>query len=352
MVHPDRRILIAIFALTALACSGERPMLPSESDGGGFGAGDTTYVVLNPLWDSSYLGAGLDSPNDLVVSRDGYIYVADTGNDRVLVLSKGGTVLGGCFDSLRVHTPRGVDLDSKLNLFIVNETDTVYHWTPLYNVLGIYSSPLEPLYVDPDPDARFVGIAAGRYGSTSGEASLIYVTDKGTDRLLELAVSLDSAATEEKQYLVYDAVLSRTVARHGSGAGTVADPRGITTDSYSSIYFTQVGGNFLAQKLDYSSASVAWPFDSDIMNLYQFSAPWDIALDEQGCIFVADEGAGRVKKFTSDGELVDLGDSGLAVQVFDQPRAVWVDEDVLYVVDAGLSAVFRFVPSYSQGDLP
>jgi DNA-binding beta-propeller fold protein YncE len=352
VVHPDRGILTTTVALIALACAGDKPTLPTESDGGGFGAGDTTYVVLNPLWDSSYLGVELDSPNDLVVSRDGYVYVADTGNDRVLVLSKSGAVLGGCFDSLRVQTPRGVDLDSKLNLFIVNETDTVYHWTPFYNVLGIFSSPVEPLYVDPDPHARFVGISAGRYGSTSGEASLIYVTDKGADRLLELAVSLDSTATEEKEYLVYDAVLSRAIARHGSGAGTVADPRGITTDSYSSVYFTQVGGNFLAQKLDYTSASVAWSFDSDIMNLYQFTAPWDIALDEQGGIFVADEGAGNVKKFTSDGELVDLGESGLAVQVFDLPRAVWADEDVLYVVDAGLNAVFRFVPSYSQGDLP
>jgi DNA-binding beta-propeller fold protein YncE len=289
-----------------------------------------------------------------LVSRDGFVYVADTGNDRVLVLSKAGTVVGGCFDSLSLHAPCGVDLDSKLTLFIVNGTNTVYHWIPLYNLYGVFSSPLEPLYTDPDPDAEFVGVAAGRYGSTSGEASLIYVTDAGTDRLLELAVSLDSTATDERGYIVYDGTLSRTIARHGSGAGTVSNPRGITTDGNSSIYFTlgRDGGNFLVQKLDYASGLVAWSFDSDIMDLYQFTNPLDIALDDLGNVFVADEGARNVKKFTPTGTLVDLGESGLAVEEFVEPRSVWVDEDVLYVVDAGQNAVLRFVPSYSQSDIP
>jgi DNA-binding beta-propeller fold protein YncE len=340
-------------AVLLMACTGPKEPLP-EGSGGPFGAGDTTYVRLSPIWDTGHLGTELSDPSDIVVSRDGYVYVADTGNDRILVLSRSGAVLGGCFDSLRVDSPQGVDLDSKLNLCIVNGTRTVYHWTPLYNLLGVFNSPVEPLYVDPDPDASFVGVAAGRYGSTSGEASLVYVTDAGTDRLLELAVSLDSTATGEKGYVVYSAVLSRTIARHGSGAGTVADPRGITTDSYSSIYFTLArnGGNFLAQKLDYATGLVAWSFDSDIMDLYQFNNPLDIALDESGHIFVADEGSREVKKFGTTGNLINLGDSGLAAESFNEPTSVWVDEDVLYVVDAGLHSILRYVPSYSETDIP
>ncbi len=338
-------MMAAVVVAVLVACTGPKQPLP-EGSGGPFGAGDTTYVRLSPVWDAGYLATELSEPTDVVVSRDGYVYIADKGNDRILVLSRSGTVLGGCFDSLRVHAPRGVDLDSKLTLFIINGTDTVYYWTPYYNLLDVHSSPVEPLYVDPDPNARFVGVAAGRYGSTSGEASLIYVTDAGTDRLIELAVSLDEST------LVCDAILNRTIARHGSGAGTVADPRGITTDSYSSIYFTQVGGNFLAQKLDYASTSVAWSFESDIMDLNQFTAPLDIALDEQGSVFVADERARNVKKFSSTGSLMDLGDSGLAAESFNKPTSVWVDEDVLYVVDADLNSIFRYVPSYSQSDIP
>ena len=41
--------------------------------------GDTVYVQLNPPW------TGYNQPQDIIVGREPFIYVADTDNDRVVM---------------------------------------------------------------------------------------------------------------------------------------------------------------------------------------------------------------------------------------------------------------------------
>ncbi len=43
--------------------------------------GDTVYVQLNPVWE------GFNNPQDIYVGRDPFIYVADTDNDRVVMMN-------------------------------------------------------------------------------------------------------------------------------------------------------------------------------------------------------------------------------------------------------------------------
>jgi hypothetical protein len=76
---------LAFFSLLGImaACSVDRFPLPSVSNVAetGFGAGDTTFLMLNKHID---LGEGAD-PGDIFINDDGHIYVAETGRGAVSV---------------------------------------------------------------------------------------------------------------------------------------------------------------------------------------------------------------------------------------------------------------------------
>ena len=78
----------------------DRLVIPSDINTGGtgqFGAGDTTFLQVNPLWDNDF---GLDQPEEISISQDGRIFVADKGNNSILVFDQNGNNPGG-FEKLK-----------------------------------------------------------------------------------------------------------------------------------------------------------------------------------------------------------------------------------------------------------
>ena len=77
--------------------------------------GDTVYVQLNPVWE------GFNRPQDIMVGREPFIYVADTDNDRVVMLNLNGDVLG----SRSINRPVAIAQDYRLNLIVCAQFDTI-----------------------------------------------------------------------------------------------------------------------------------------------------------------------------------------------------------------------------------
>ena len=70
----------------------DRFVIPSDINTGGtgqFGAGDTIFLQGNPLWDNDF---GLDQPEEISISQDGRIFVADKGNNSILVFDQNGSI--------------------------------------------------------------------------------------------------------------------------------------------------------------------------------------------------------------------------------------------------------------------
>jgi len=135
-----------LFLLCLLVSSGciEKIELPSEidTDGMEFSAGDTTYLLLSPVWDESY---GFQSPIEISIAKDGHIFVADSAANSIFVLKQDGDIAPG-FDDLdsialgdEEITPIDVDIDQKMNVFFIDGTDTVYIWNQYWNNVGIDS---------------------------------------------------------------------------------------------------------------------------------------------------------------------------------------------------------------------
>ena len=77
-------------------------------------AGDTVYIPINPAW------TGFNKPEDIIVGREPFIFVADTYNDRVVMMNLNGDILG----VRHIKRPVALAEDYKLNLIVCAELDT------------------------------------------------------------------------------------------------------------------------------------------------------------------------------------------------------------------------------------
>ena len=122
----------------------DRFVIPSNINTGGtgqFGAGDTTFLQLNPLWDYDF---GLDQPEEISISQDGRIFVADKGNNSILVFDQNGNNPEG-FEKLKnLADPNGneispidVDIDKKMNVFFIDGSQRIFLWNQYWNEVGI-----------------------------------------------------------------------------------------------------------------------------------------------------------------------------------------------------------------------
>ena len=106
-----------------------------------FGAGDTTFLQLNPVWGSDY---GITDPTEISIAQDGRIFIADSTSKSIVVLDQNGNVfeeISGLND-LKDHfgadiSPIDVDIDQKLNVFFIDGSQRIFVWNLYWNQIGI-----------------------------------------------------------------------------------------------------------------------------------------------------------------------------------------------------------------------
>ncbi|MFQ6604406.1 MAG: hypothetical protein ACE5D8_02520 [Fidelibacterota bacterium] len=133
--------LVILILLTG--CVERTPYYSDVNNDNIFGAGDTTYVQLSPVWDAAM---GLQTPMDISIAQDGLLYIADSAAHRILVLDQGGTPqpaydqLSGLVDDQgQTISPLDVDIDKKMNVFFIDGSARVFCWNHYWNQTGIDS---------------------------------------------------------------------------------------------------------------------------------------------------------------------------------------------------------------------
>jgi len=275
-----------------------------------FNPGRVKYIPINPAWRGSPWN--FHHPIDIYISIDDYIFLADSGNARVLVLNKTGNIItkddnGNDFTALTnisdvdnasgKISPVGIAVDSKLNIFIVDKSDNIYLWNQYINNVGVDSVASAIIYVNPangntktitdfsesytledsgytidhavfqynpdkidsilSPHVFYDDLSNGGSQFISAAAApfgveQIYVADKG-DRQRIAVIKM-----ERSEYLKlkdgttiwqHKGAFLGNAATDGTGAGTVNDPRGMCVDEEGNIYYTQLGVNFGFHKI-------------------------------------------------------------------------------------------------------
>ena len=362
-IKQTKQILYLLLLLGLAAGCSDKMELPVDQ-GGLTGSGDTTFIKLNPSWDEG-IGLDLSQPGDIIIGPDGLVYIADTGNDRILVVDRSGApqTFGNLDNIGYVDQPCGLAFDDMLNLFICNSSDTVYVWNRYLNnyevtavayeyvlydtvsgdtihlddagemleylieqpdpsqywiLYDIYwdSSPitieelleLKPFYISPSSD--FYGAAVDPVAS-----NVLYLTDPGKQRIYRVRIVAEKMALMANGYwgFSYRVEPLGVAVSYGTGQLSCDQPRGITFDIQGYMLFSQVGGNFKVQKIaqDNFAAFVNFGFDdsSDVMIEGRFANPLDVCVGKgvglgTGWIYVADTDSNRVQVFDADGYFI------------------------------------------------
>jgi len=323
--------------------------------------GDTVYIQLNPVWE------GFNRPQDIMVGREPFIYVADTENNRVVMLNLNGDVLG----SRAINRPVALAQDYKLNLIVCAQFDTVVGgvsqtFSAVYKIDLVSSSHqlssanikrLLPRPADLNrPLVKYTGTCAFFnnvfYISRKGPNNTSFV-DPDNSILIFSPKKLLGVPSEE------DTLIGRVPNIDPLGQGLVSANEISSLASFNDqtidMIVTLTGENsFKSQWLKY----VISPIDQRYLSNYspnsvsfmipnKFSRPEGSAVDQSRNIFIADADRDSIYKFNSFGdELQSFGSFG--DDSFNEPHGVAFFDKTLYVADTGNNRIVRFILSTEQ----
>jgi len=265
------------------------------------------YVFLNSYPD----GPGLDSPYDLAVDNSGFIYVADTNNNRIQKFNRYGDLLESWgvwgTDNGNLYYPRSIAVDKFGNIYVA---DTDNHRIQKFSSNGSFLAKWGKQGTGNGDFARPGGITVDNAGN-------IYVADTDNHRIQKL----DSNGNFITKW-----------GSNGVEDGLFKFPEGVAIDSSGNVYVAD-SQNGRIQKFN-SNGSFLKKWGKLGFNDGEFLYPRGIAVDSSGNVYVTDGTndaslpntfrKNRVQKFDSEGKFIQrFGDlAGAGDGQFITPRGI------------------------------
>jgi sugar lactone lactonase YvrE len=307
--------------------------------------------------------ATLDVPGFAAVDGAGNVYVADTGNNRVVKVTPAGiaTVLntgsltsavpGGC--STGLCRPSAVAADSAGDVYIADEANDRVVQVTAAGVASVFNTG---------------SLSAGNGNSCAGH---------GTVLCEPYGIAVDSAGNvyiaDSFNYRVAKVTPAGvgSVLNLGSPGGLAVTPTGVAVDGAGDVYITDDGSNggiINSRVLKVTAAGVVSVLGTGSLTAPSGSVcgttvlcdPRDVAVDSAGDVFIADTGNGRVVEVTATGVASVVSTGGLTPPsgsgcstVLCHPFGVAVDstEDV-YIADTENQRVVEVSPNVNFGSVP
>ena len=318
--------------------------------------GDTVYIQLSPTW------IGFNKPQDIYIGKEPFIYVADTDNDRIVMMNLAGQILS----TRSIKKPIAITQDYRLNLIVCAEFDTLIGgitktYSAVYklnlvaanhqiNIADIVR--LLPTDFTPANEQRLYKAVTTFYDNS------FYVARQGP--------SNSSIFNPDNSILIF-----HPKSFYGKGEGDTLIGRVANIDPVSSglISANQISSmaslnkknldfigtltgnnNFKAQWFHYQVTAIDERYVSqfspqdgvDFVIPNRFSQPEGSWVDNSGNIFIADAGKDSVYIFNSFGE--ELQSFG-GRTVFKSPHGIAFFDRTLYVADTGNNRILRFILS-------
>jgi len=332
-------------------CTSNYPIEPIIAlENSNYQIGDTTYLELTPPI------MGFNNPTALFIGKDNLLYVADTKNNRILMMDVSGRLLG----ARHVLQPISITQDFRLDLLVGccivqpnGDTVGVIIRIHLYNAMHI----LEQAVVDTvwketaQPERRIVGI------STMPNNSYLVARNGPDNRSIidpDTRVMRFSAADK---YIT--PVTDLVTTTNGTGINYINQLTGISTIPNSSNFIVlqkSVGVGYGAIMMSFSSSSdfEGWqptydpsnPKDAavDLVHKEWFVYPTGVAIDNNRLdVFICDAAQDSVFRFNSRGrfrkESFGFYKTGRRMKY---PTGVAIFDKILYVADGQANCIFRF----------
>jgi PKD repeat protein/sugar lactone lactonase YvrE len=311
--------------------------------------------------DDTGTAAQFDTPSGLVVDGSGNVYVADTGNSVIRMIGAGAVVttfagtagstgsMDGSSGVALFNTPVSIARDSSGNLYVADQLNENIRKLSAAGTVSTLAG-----------NAGSVGFADGsgaaaRFGDPSGIAvdstGTVYVADMSNDSIRQITPA--GAVTTLAG--------SASVLGFTNGTGAAArfnSPYGVAADSAGNVYVAD--GNAIrkitpaGKVTTFAGAAAAGAVDNT-GTAARFNSPYDVAVDKDGNVYVADAGNNTIRKITPAGVVTTLAGtagvtgsadgSGAAAQ-FNGPSSIAVDGNgIVYVADEVNSTIRKITPS-------
>jgi uncharacterized protein (TIGR03437 family) len=300
----------------------------------------------------SAMGAQLNFPTGIAIDKSGNLYISDGLNNRVRKISGGviSTVAGngtagytgdkGQATSAELHNPAGLALDSSGNLYIADSANNVVRMVTTSGTITTFAGNNIAGY------SGDMALATGAQlfnpvGVTADTAGNVYIADTGNNVIRQ--VYNGNIVTFAEGFTQPDAV-----AVDSSGNIYVADTQGRRIVKYGNGVYTTIAGNGYG---GFSGDNGPGPSAA----LYD---PMGLTVDSSGNVYIADTFNSRIRKLTpsaiitsiaGNGTLYFSGDGGPATQAaLHFPHGVAVDSSGNVFITDTVNSVVREL----QGTLP
>jgi sugar lactone lactonase YvrE len=218
--------------------------------------------------------SNLSGPKAVAVDGSGNVYIADTGNNRILIE----TLSAGSYSESTVPTsglisPEGAAVDGSGNVYIADTGNNRILMEKLS--AGSYSESTVP-----------TSSLIGPEGAAVDGSGNVYIADTGNNRILRETLSAGSY-TEST-------VLTNSPA-YSSGVTAPAYFSGVTVDGSGNVYVALESGSGAngVLKMTLSAGSYS---ESTVLPTGALNGPSGVAVDGSGNIYIADSGNNRVLK--------------------------------------------------------
>jgi mucin-19 len=344
--------------------------------GGLLGGTGTAYAAAGgSATDGTRSAAEFSLPRGIAVDSSGAVYVADTGNntirrygtDRFWTTLAGNA--GGSYGG--VWQPQSIAADGGGNALVVN------YQIP-DEVPGVVRLTRDGMLTIVASGSTFQGVTVDRDGivytvATGSPYSFRMIAPNGMSTIYERVGSIAVAVDNDFDLFTIDeswpfisnnhySAASNWAGNYNNGAadgtGSAAlfnRPRGLTVDRNGNVYVADTGNNTIRKispdAVVTTLAGLAGSSGSadGAGSAARFNAPWGVAVDRSGNVYVADTGNNTIREITPGGMVSTVaglaGVSGFvegtgSAARFNGPKGVAVDRlGAIFVADTGNNAI-------------
>ena len=291
---------------------------------------------VNDFADGSALTAQFNNPRGIARAADGRLFVADTANHRIRVISADGATVStyagdgvsafadGSTSTARFSQPRGVAVAADGRLFVA---DTANH---RIRVISADGATVSTYAGDDAADFADGSTTTARFATPRGVAlaadGRLFVADSSNDRIRVISADGATVSTYAGSGFGF--------ANGSTSTARFIEPQGVAVAADGRVFVADTG-NRRIRVISADGATVSTYAGDGVQNFAdgstttaQFDNPSDVVVASDGRVFVADTGNRRIRVISADGASVSTYAGSATATQTNEPQALQAAVDI------------------------
>ena len=339
-------VCVLVFTLVAPACvTAETPYVTYTIDGYGWiRQTQTAYLPYETI--TKFGEETLSGPSDMMVTEDGLIYVADSGNKRIVVGNLDGELVQIIGEGTLVN-PMGVYVTKEKHVYVADrDAESVFIFDEAGELIQTYGKPTSPLY---GAAVSFLPIKI-----TVNDAGIMYIVcESNTNGIVQISPTDGGTflgyfgtnfASTDLMTIIYRAIL--TDAQRAQMVSNIpSTPTNLAIDAKGLIYTVTRGNQNTTLKL----LNIAGTNLIDNNDDTYADSPTDVVAGYHDNVYVADQ-QGYIYEYNNNGELMFVfggpDDGSQRVGLSSMVSGIAIDlSDRIYVLDSDKCRIQVYQPT-------